>query len=293
MSASEILGNPWVITVIGGLITAIVSLYLSSRFGERAAANYSIKQGRKREHHLALLGPPADELIGEATDDRRFYQINVDYSTRPPSLNTRGLPELKTGQKRERTETDLLISHLETGYPDLFAKLKELRRRKNRATESVVKVAQEMAAQMLAAGIVPAQVFDGTQQPNWISPLVVAGDFVGISQARWQTNQNYNVQVRMNAIHDEQGDGWTVTWSYQIARTSDERTAAAIKDLLETTVKSEYYNRLVKIFEENKELPELGRPIQEALQVLRIKVQAGVPLRGSCVAGQEAEPRFE
>jgi hypothetical protein len=288
-----VLSNPLVVTVIGGLITAAVSVYLSGRFGERAAANYSIKQGRKHDHHLALLAQPADELIAEATDDRRFYQINVDYSTRPPSLNTRGLPELKKGQKREMTETDLLISHLETGYPDLFTKLQELRRRKNHATDGVVKVAQQMAAKMLSAGIVPAQVFDGTKQPDWISPLVVASDFVGISQARWQTNQNYNVQVRLNAVHDEQGDGWSVTWSYQIARTSDERKATEIKTMLETTVKSEYYNRLVTIFEENKELPALGRPIQEALQVLRIKVQAGVPLKGSCAAGQEAEPKFE
>jgi hypothetical protein len=84
-----------------------------------------------------------------------------------------------------------------------------------------------------------------------------------------------------------------VTWEYQVARTTDEKKAEEIKNMLELLARSEYYDQLVDVFKENEGLSSLGKPVQEALEGLRIKVKAGVPLKGSCVAGQEAEPKFE
>jgi hypothetical protein len=292
MSAADILTNPLVVTVTGGLITAAVSVYLSGRFGERAAANYSIKQGRKRDHHLALLDKPADELIAEASDDRRFYNLGIDYYAKPRAISTRSLPDLVPGQKRERSETDFLISHLETGYPEIFSKLRELRQKRNQAVKDVVKVADEVSTQLTSAHILPSLVLGRVPQPDWIDPLVVACDFANISRAHWE-NETYNKPPQMQRLHDQLGDGWTVSWEYQVARTSEERKAQEVKGMLELMAKSEHYDKLVEIFKKNEGLSSLGRPIQEALEGLRIKVKAGVPLKASCVAGQEAEPKFE
>jgi hypothetical protein len=292
MSATDVLTNPFVVTLTGGLITAVVSVYLSGRFGERAAANYSIKQGRKRDHHLALLDKPADELITEAGDDRRFYNLGIDYYAKPRAINTRVFPDLEEGQKRERSETDFLISHLETGYADIFVKLKELRQKRNKAIREVAKIAQEMTNQVTSAQLLPSLVLGRAPQPDWIDPLVVAQDFANISRAHWE-NETYNKPPIMQRIHDQLGDGWTVSWEYQVARTREENKALEIKNMLELMTRSEYYDRLVEVFKENEGLSSLGRPIQEALEGLRIKVKAGVPLKGSCVAGQEAEPKFE
>ncbi len=292
MSAVDALTDPLFVTVTGGLVTAAVSVYLSGRFGERAAANYSIKQGRKRDHHLALLDKPADELLGEVGDRRRFYTLGVDYSSKPPSISTRTLPDLVPGQKRERSETDFLIAHLETGYPDEFSKLRELRQKRNQAVKNIMSIAKGVSDQVISARIVPSQVQGKGLQPDWIDPLVIACDFVNLSLAHWE-NQSYNKAPQMQRLHDEQGDGWTVTWEYQVARTTDEKKAQEVKNALELFARSEYYDKLTEIFKVNEGLSSLGKAVQEVLEGLRIKVKAGVPLKGSCVAGQEAEPRFE
>jgi hypothetical protein len=292
MSAADVVSNPLFVTVTGGLITAVVSVYLSGRFGERAAANYSIKQGRKRDHHLALLDKPADDLVNEVADDGRFYNLGIDYFSKPPAISTRTLPDLTPGQRRERTETDFLISHLETGYPDVFSKLGELRQKRNQAVMNLVKIARGVSDHFTSARILPSNVLGNPAEPDWINPLILACDFANISRAHWQ-NQSYNKAPQLQPIHDQMGEGWIVTWEYQVARASDKKKAEEVKNMIELMARSEYYDQLGRLFRENEGLSSLGMPIQEVLEGLRIKVKAGVPLKGSCVAGQEAEPRFE
>jgi phosphoribosylformylglycinamidine (FGAM) synthase-like enzyme len=109
LSFTDIISNPLFVTVSGGLVTAVVSVYLSGRIGERAAVNYSLKQGRRRDHHTALLDEPAGQLIKEVRDTRQAFLLGIDYFAKPVSLNANKLLEVEVGQKRERTETDFLI----------------------------------------------------------------------------------------------------------------------------------------------------------------------------------------
>jgi hypothetical protein len=94
-------------------------------------------------------------------------------------------------------------------------------------------------------------------------------------------------------VTDEHGDGWILSWQYQIARSSDKSKIEELGSGLEQLSRSQFNDKLVEVYKEKETLASLGKPVEDALEVLRIKVKAGVLLKGSCVAGQEAEPKLE
>lgn len=293
MSLSDVVSNPLFVQVTSGLIAAVVSIALSVRFGERAAANYSLKQGRKREHHLALLEKPADELIQQCGNVRSCFQLRIGYFSKPIALEAQILPTLQGDQERALTETDFLASHLETGYPETFAKLKAFRDEWNRHALRVLVIAEETVKAMRADNFLPPRPYTGVPPQDWCDYLQVGLDLASVCYARWETGRQTLQEPRVQQVKDEAGEGWVVNWQFVIARTADQGKANKLAMALELGAMTEAKERLVDVFKERDSLTAMGKPIIEALEGLRVLVRAGVPLEGSCVAGQKAEPRFE
>jgi hypothetical protein len=293
VSPSDLISNPLFIAVAAGLVAIILSVGLSSRYAERTALNYSIRQGRKRDHQLALLDGPADELIRQIDDTRHCFQVKIDYFSQPVALWASTLPTVEKGQKREGTGTDLLITHLETGYPETFTKLITFTDEWNKHALGVLDTAKNMVKCMNDANLLPASHHDGSSPAEWCDYPQVGADFVTVCLERWEAGRVDLTDPWIEQVKDELGDGWVVIWKTVLARTSTSAKAEEVVKALELFSRSELNNRLVDIFKEKDSLASLGKPVADALDVLRIKVNAGVPLKGSCLAGQKAVPKIE
>ncbi len=279
-------------TIVGGVISAGVSIIVAGIFGERAATKFSIKYGTKKEHDRSLVGAPTAEVIKEVEGFERAMSVGVNWLKDGELLFTL-LPNLEKGQKRETTEKDLLITHLETGYSEVFNQLKEFRDQYNASSKTIASISYEMWTWIREPTILPPYSIKKSMQTEWCNYEQTISTFVSEAFGEWQREREISRHPLVRSQVEGSSTYYFVEWQTQLAHTLDNPTATKMRDRIDELVGSKFHDALIALYNENLSLKEKGAKIKEALEIIRVKVTAGVPLRGRCSAGQEADPKFE
>jgi len=279
-------------SILGAVISAVIAIIVAGIFGERAAINFSIKYTTKREHDRSLVGAPLDEIIREAS--RFDMAMTVEFSLfGNGELRFNQLPTLERGQKRETTEKDLLITHLETGFPETFNHLREFRALYNSDSKSIETVSNEMLNWLKEPSLLPPYSPKKSMQTEWCNYEQAVSIFVSEAFQEWQREREITRRPSVRSQTEGLVTYYTVEWQNQIAHTSASPSAEKMRERLDALIGSKFHDSLIAIFSDNLLLKEKGETVEKELTILKVKVNAGVPLDGSCSAGQEAVPRFE
>jgi hypothetical protein len=279
-------------TIVGAVISAVVSIVVAGFFGERAATNFSIRYRTKREHDRSLVVAPLEEIIGELGGFEGAMSVGVNWF-KDGVLQVNVLTRLEKGEKRETTEKDLLITHLETGYPEIFNHLKDFREQYNANSKSIATISNEVWNWLKEPALLPPYSIKKSMQTEYCNYEQSVSIFVNEAFQEWKREREITGRPVVKNQTERGTIYYTVEWQMQIAHTIDNPTAVKMRERLDGLVGSEFHDSLIAIFNDNLRLKEKSETIKRELQILRVKVNAGVPLEGSCSAGQEAKPRFE
>jgi len=96
-----------------------------------------------------------------------------------------------------------------------------------------------------------------------------------------------NTEPKLSSIHPTDS-GTIIVGSSHISIHSPIDRIKVVSDLNLILEGSEVFGELQQLWEESKPLSKVRVQIDYELQLLRSLVYAGVPLKGSCIAGREA-----
>jgi hypothetical protein len=290
----DLLSNPIVLAIITTLISIGGAALIARIYGERAAARVSLAYGAKRDHDHILTGATLDALENSISQYEQSIKPFVNLSRLPLKLERHWLEEDIDGStKRERNEEDLLISHLESGYPELFSELKRYRQHFNSITKRLLEIAEIIETRMKGENPFETYSPDKVNYVNWCNYPQAAADFLENSYRVWKYQERGRMAITVQQMNMGTMTAYSIQWIYNIALIQDNNAAQGFKNYLEQLASPEYNEMLIKVYDELASLEAEGAEVRGALDIIKTKNRLGVPLKGYCSAGREAEPRIE
>lgn len=290
--------DPTTVSIITTAISLIGAAIIAAFLGERKATQVTLAHGAKREHDMILTGTTLEGLRSDTSQYEQAIKLDVTFMGSPPVLLRHGVDEdLDGSDKKERNETDLLISHLEIGYSPVFNALKVYRRHFNSIANAVLELGKEIEDDMKKEN--PFEAYDSSKGPqqNWLFYPSAVRDFVDASFQKWKFQRQDLQPIHVTPTNQNTPQGTVTTfdfqWSNNIASINLEKDALKLKSYLEGLFASDFHHKLVKLFAEVPVLQSESKDVQDMLEVIKTKTRLGVPLRGYCAAGREAKPKIE
>lgn len=264
------LADPLVILVIQALISLLgvaAAFWVANYRGEMAAAKYAQSETQRREHMRTLITNPINQLR------TYLYDINNILYNRHQNIDI---------HKLKSPEAEFFYEHLNTGYPPLMQTICRYKESYNGIVDQVNSIYQK------ASDLLEQKWGDEPDFINMEPPLKSFIDQV-IAYFSDEVAQRLvnNTEPKLSSIYPTDSDTIMVGSSYIIIYSPIDRKKV-VSDINLILEGSEVFGEIQKLWEESKPLSEVLIQINYELNLLRSLVYAGVPLKGSCIAGREA-----
>ena len=273
--------NPVIIQLIIAVATVaavIVSFFSAQRRSETAAARLTFEISERQNHSLTLVDEPRSHIRPGMTAPDRALIVNAYYPRGHPRLETLS-SDFKARINKEPNKK-FLLSHLQTGYPEIYSALEEFDKEFNRISSEVldfyqgqVKRLQELWVawdlQLFPVdyyGVVQALSEDFSNVKRGSDPQIIAADVTG---------GGFNLRYGSRTVLSGKAEPSSTT-SHLARALEDFRDDAEFKKKWE-----EYYSQASKIFVN-------AEKIEDSLNLIQAYVRAGNFIKGSCEAGIDA-----
>ena len=284
--------NPVVsVTVVSAIISALVSVIVAWLFGERRVAQETLIEERRRSHHLSLVSLPMDLLVKELRNWKGA--VSLDH-VKLPAFVTGKLMNFEEKADSSIEEIDLLLAHLKSGYPEIFRKVLTFERAYALNSLQLTTLASEVRDYLRQRfKFVELDVKTTQTQTEFCDYGMSVFEFFTDTLRAWELDRKEWSEIKVQRVNVGNSVRFQVEWGWRLLISSNEEKANEFKDLLAEMRQSKFRGKIIEIFEENTKLAEMSKDIERDLVQQRIFTTVGVPLKGECAAGKEAQPRLE
>ena len=273
--------NPIVIQLIiaiATVATVIVSFFSAQRRSETAAARLTFEISERRNHSLTLVDEPLTSVRPGLSSPDRALIVNAYYP--------RGKPRLETlsADFRDRINKEpnkkFLLSHLQTGYPDIFTALEEYDKEFNRISSEALTMYEEQVKQL---------------QEQWVAwdlqlfPIDFYGVVQTLSEDLGSVKRGGDSQI---IAIDLIGGGFNVRYGSRTVLSGKAEPSSATNHLVRALEDfrddAKFKKRWEEYYSQASLLYEKAEKIEEDLNLIQAHVRAGNFIKGSCEAGIDA-----
>ena len=283
----ELLSNP---VLLAAIISAVVSFIVSWFFGERAATRLAIKEERRARHHSSLVHGPLDLLVRGLNICEDAVKIEVASST---DIRVAQIYDYVKGATKNEDELDLLLSHLKTGYPEIFLKVDAFQSEYMSIRERTLDIGRRTLATINVQNAPPPNSINASMSEfsNFAFAIQL---FSYHSLGGWKTG----AMTRDIATVEQGGVDGRVMYHVQrdggtVVKTSINQVAVDTLRKMNELKDSSFNRELLKLYNETLSLRQEYEDLARKLYKIRVYIDAGVPLKGHCEAGRGANPRLE
>lgn len=256
-----------VIQTLIGLATIAASIWVASTRGEMAATKYAQNEAQRRDHWRTLVTKPINHLI------KQLLQISNILHRRRQKIDIHKLKSI---------DTEFFYEHLNTGYPQLMQTICRYQESYNGKVEQVNSI-YHRASELLE------QKWEDDPEIINMKPHLKSfiNDLIGYFSSEVAMSFVNNTEPRSVSIPTNSANTILICNSHIIIDESIDREKV-VSDLNLIFESTEVYGELQKLWEESQPSSKVPKQIIDELNLIRGWVMAGVPLKGSCSAGREA-----
>ncbi len=250
-----------------GLATIGASIWVANTRGEMAATKYAQNEAQRRDHWRTLVTNPIVHLKNKLPDINNI-----------PSSNRQNIDI----HESKAIDTDFFYEHLNTGYPQLMKKICRYQESYNGKVNQVNLVYQR-ASDLLE------QKWEADPDFTNMKPDIKSVINQIISNFSSEVAMRFvnKIEPRLVSIPSNVPNAILIASMHIMIYDSIdiEKVVSDLNLILESTA---CYGELQQLWEDSQPLSKLRNQIWVELNRIKGWVMAGVPLKGSCSAGREA-----